>query len=235
VPSAAIIVMAKFPAPGKVKTRLIQKFSPQQAAAIHQLFLLHFIERLSHLHSGELIVCFDPPAARQEMQQLLAHLEAVTLLAQIPGDLGSRIAAACLSTFDRHPSVLVIGVDSPDVPEAHLLHALRLAGSNPISLSRTDDGGFWSIGLQQTINAAALLSNIPWSTGNEADATLQRAAELGHPASVGMAWDDVDRPEDIARLFHRLSTSDTPADQQLLTRLRHVIPHAESLMSSGAH
>jgi rSAM/selenodomain-associated transferase 1 len=234
VPRAAMIVMTKFPAPGKVKTRLMAKFTANEAAAVHQIFVVHFIKRLADLRPAELIICFDPPEAREPMRELLADVGPMTLLEQVPGDLGERLASACESVFERHESVLVSGVDSPDVPDQHLRQAMGLANSTAVSLSRTDDGGFWSIGLRRTVNVAILLRNIPWSSGGEADATLQRAAELGYSAVLGPAWDDVDRPEDVSRLLIRLAASGDPGDQQLLTHLRRAIPHAESYLTSGA-
>src|SRR5581483_10825361 len=68
----AIIVLAKFPTPGKAKTRLIPAIGAESAAKVHACCLLHVVKRMQALAPAELIVCFDPPEQREPMQHMLA-------------------------------------------------------------------------------------------------------------------------------------------------------------------
>src|SRR5205823_77941 len=111
-----------------------------------------------------------------------------------------------------------------EVPLAHLNKAAELVEQAEVSLSPTDDGGFWSLGLQNHVNAQKLLADIPWSSGGEAMALLRSAEALGHTAVTGLAWDDVDRPADLRRLINRLVQSSEKLDRRLLSNLRHVLP-----------
>jgi rSAM/selenodomain-associated transferase 1 len=219
----AIIVMAKYPTPGKVKTRLMAELTAQQAADVHAAFLQHLCARLARLNPAEFIICFDPPDKADAMRQLL-DLPALTLLEQCPGDLGARIAAASNALFPRHQRLLFLGVDSPDLPLAHLFKAAELTEQAPVSLSPTIDGGYWSLGLSRGVQVEPLLHDIPWSSGHEAAATLKSAEVLGLTSVTGLAWDDVDHPPDLRRLLERLARSDVSADQQLLSNLGHVLP-----------
>jgi rSAM/selenodomain-associated transferase 1 len=219
----AVVVMAKYPAPGKVKTRLLTELTPQQAADIHTVFLHHLTARLSRLNAAELVICFDPPGQGEAMRQLIG-LPNLTMLEQSPGDLGARLAAASYALFARHQRLLFLGVDSPDLPLPHLFKAAELTEQAPVSLSPTTDGGYWSLGLSSGVNVKKLLSSIPWSSGHEAMATLKSSEVLGHSSVTGLAWDDVDHPPDLRRLIGRLRISDAPADLQLLSNLKHVLP-----------
>jgi glycosyltransferase A (GT-A) superfamily protein (DUF2064 family) len=147
-----------------------------------------------------------------------------TYLPQSPGDLGHRLAAASAALFPCHPRLLFLGVDSPDVPLAHLFTAAQLTEKSPVSLSPTADGGYWSLGLTQGVDVAALLADIPWSTGAEALATLAAAERLGLTAATGLAWDDVDHPVDLRRLIQRLTRADAAADRELLVSLLRTLP-----------
>jgi rSAM/selenodomain-associated transferase 1 len=219
----AIVVMTKHPTPGKVKTRLTPDLTPEQAASVHATFLKHITTRLARLNPAELTICFDPPDQLEAMRALF-DTSPLTFLPQCPGDLGARIADAAHQLFPRHDRLLFLGVDSPDLPLTHLFKAAELTEKTAVSLSPTTDGGYWSLGLSRNIDAAALLNNIPWSTGREAMATLQAAEDLGYASVTGLAWDDVDHPADLRRLLTRLSQSDAPADRELLSQLRHVLP-----------
>jgi len=66
------------------------------------------------------------------------------------------------------------------------------------------------------VDASALLEGVAWSSGNEARQTLDRARDLGYATATADAWDDVDRPADVARLWKRLSVSSDHWDQMLL-------------------
>jgi rSAM/selenodomain-associated transferase 1 len=219
----AIIVMAKYPSPGKVKTRLMGALTAQQAADVHALFLRHVCSRLARLNPAELVVCFDPAEKRDAMRSVI-DLPHVTFLEQCAGDLGARLAAASDALFAQHERLLFLGVDSPDLPLAHLFKAAELTELAPVSLSPTIDGGYWSLGLGRGVDVARLLHGIPWSTGQEAAATLRSAEVLGLTSVTGMAWDDVDHPPDLRRLLERLSRSEVGADRELLSNLGDVLP-----------
>jgi rSAM/selenodomain-associated transferase 1 len=221
----ALILIAKHPTPGRVKTRLTTELSPEHAAAVHRVFVQHLIGRLARLAPAELVVCFDPPEQGGAMRELFGNDSVpLTFLPQAPGDLGARLAAAAREVGKRHARLLLLGVDSPDVPVSHVFKGAELTDRSPVSLSPTTDGGYWSLGLQSSVDASSLLANIPWSSGSEAMATLRAAESLGLTAATGLAWDDVDYPMDLRRLLQRLPQSAAAADRELLIALLRVLP-----------
>ena len=221
----AVILMAKYPTPGRVKTRLTTELSPAHAAAVHRVFVQHLVGRLARLAPAELVVCFDPPEQGGAMRELFGDVAVpLTFAPQSSGDLGARLAAAAGDVGRRHARLLFLGVDSPDVPVSHLFKAAELTEGSPVSLGPTTDGGYWSLGLQSFVDVARVLADIPWSSGSEAMATLRAAESVGLTAATGLAWDDVDHPADLRRLLERLPQSDAAADRELLVALLRVLP-----------
>ena len=216
----AVVLISKFPAPGKVKTRLTSAFTPKQAADVHRAFLLHLVRRLRTLMPAELFVYFDPPDARDAMADLLAEHAPIKLIPQVPGDLGMRLAHVASVVGQTHRRMLILAVDSPDVPIAHIRLAAQLAATSDVSIGPADDGGYWYLGLSNKVDAAALLhTGIDWSTATTAAQTLTNARTMHYRVAMGGRWDDVDRPEDLRTLMKRLHTSSDADDRELLNVL----------------
>ena len=211
-----VVVMAKSPTPGRVKTRLVPPLTADDAARLHREFLLHVVHRL---RTWPIIACHDPPDAQAEMRGLLVGVD---LLPQSDGDLGERLTAAAKESGARE--VIFLGADSPDVPEAHLRRVAALLSEHDVVIAPAEDGGFWSVALSSRADPGKLFTGIEWSTGREGAQTLERARGLGYNVALADPWADVDRPEDLRRLLERLRTSNDPDDQQLLARLSFLPP-----------
>jgi len=224
--ATAVVILSKYPTPGRVKTRLTPALSPEQAAAVHRIFLLHVVRRFRAMGPAELIVCFDPPDARAAMSHLLSSVAAdVTLIPQVGGDLGHRLAAVAVDVGRRHRRMLIGAVDSPDVPSAHLRGVVDTMAGADVTLGLADDGGYWCIGLSNSVDAPALLrSGIEWSTDRTGTQTLAAARAMNYRTAADYSWGDVDRPEDLRNLVGRLERSGEPEDETLLADLRRALP-----------
>lgn len=229
--SLAIVIVAKLPVAGKVKTHLFARYAPATAAALHEHFLLHTVERIQALNVGHVVVLFDPPDAGEAFKSYFDSK--VELLPQTPGNLGDRFAASTFALRNRFDRVLFIGSDSPDVPDELIQSAAQSLLKSQVVLSPTEDGGFWAIGFGRGVDVKGLLKDIPWSSGTECAAVLDRAASMHLDVQVGGRWSDVDHPRDLDALLWRLEHSRAPADERLFAKLtRIVLPNERDIGSA---
>ncbi len=218
----AIVILAKYPTAGRVKTRLQPRLTPDESADVQRVFLLHVIERLTCLGVGDVIVCFDPPDDAEAFSALLN--DQTRLLAQSDGDLGDRLLNAIATLGDEYARILFMGVDSPDVPESHLLDIIALARSHDAAIAPTYDGGYWALGVRTDIDFSTVLRGIDWSSGKEFQQTTDRLrAQIGE-IGIGQIWSDVDRTEDLIALNERLIGSHAADDRLLFAQLKDLCP-----------
>lgn len=184
-----VILFAKAPVPGRVKTRL--GLDPERAAALHSAFVRRTLETLQSC-AAELDIELstdDPTDAWNEFSAPRS--------VQVSGSLGERIFAAldCGLSAGRR-KVMVLGSDSPDLPPAHI-RAL-LASRADVAIGPTEDGGFYAIACSRI--DPAMFDGVRWSTSSALDDTAAASRRSGLTVEIGPAWFDIDRPEDLARL-----------------------------------
>lgn len=219
--SLAVVIVAKLPVAGNVKTRLFARFTPASAALLHECLFVHTVERLDSLRLGKVIVLFDPPDRMEAFQAYLD--ESIELVPQSAGNLGDRLAGAVIQLRERFDRILFLGCDSPDVPDAAIVSAVESLATSQLSISPTEDGGFWSIGFDRSVDVRSLLEGTPWSSGRECEAVLKRAASMHLDVRVGTRWSDVDHPSDVDALLWRLEHSTSPADVRLFLQLERIV------------
>ena len=217
--------MAKYPTPGRVKTRLHPTLTPEQAAEVQKVFLLHTIARLQAMSAAPVVVCFDPPEQAAAFVGLLGP--EMELIPQSPGDLGHRMASAAVTLGKRFDRLLFFGVDSPDVPEKALRELHELALAHEAMLAPTHDGGYWSVGGSTDLKWVNILRDIAWSSGRECAQTKSALEAAGHTVALAQAWSDVDHPADLYALVDRLTLGSTDDDLQLLKLIHPFAAHRE--------
>ncbi len=214
-----VIVLAKAPVPGRVKTRLCPPLSPVEAAALQRACLIDFWRRLSELSGVRRVLCYDPPDSLGLFQELLG--EEVEALAQSDGGLGTRLSTAFAALFATGARpILAVGADSPDLPLSHLRQAIRhLEESCDLVIGPALDGGYTSIGMSRLQQAP--FEAIPWSTGEVTKITLERCREANLRACLLPSWYDVDDAGGLERL--RAAVTSNPPSFPQLTRFFHQI------------
>jgi uncharacterized protein len=186
--------MARYPAPGRVKTRLARALGAELACRLYGAFVLDLADRLRRL-PYRVTWAYEPAEAP------FADL--------VPGDrsrpqegrdLGERMACAVAAEFRDGPGpVLVIGADVPHVSAAALSEAVTaLRRDADVVLGPAADGGYYLIGV--TAPAPPLFDGLPWGTSRVLDATLARARSVGLRSSLLAPGFDVDVEEDLDRL-----------------------------------
>jgi len=191
--SYRILVMAKTPVPGTVKTRL--GLPPQDAAGLQAALIRDTVEKARSLAPTTLA---GAPADQLHLIRLILP-DAVALIPQPSGDLGGRMLAGSRALFGTSPDpVLLLGTDAPTLPTEAIETAASALDLHDISIIPSTDGGYVLLGLRRPV--AAVFRGVDWSTEAVHRQTLERAEEAGLSVHEGNPWYDVDEPEDLDRL-----------------------------------
>lgn len=185
-----ILVMAKTPVPGRVKTRLCPPCTPEQAARIAAAALADTLDTAGAVAAGAhlLVVDGDYPAP-----------SGWAALSQHGGPLGDRLADAFADARTPGTAALLIGMDTPQLSAAgHLGTALGLLGDDRETdavLGPADDGGWWALGLRDP-GHAEVLRTVPTSTATTGDRTLTALRRRGLRVRLLPRLRDVDTAAD---------------------------------------
>lgn len=197
-PTARLLVFAKAPIPGQVKTRLAGKLGARGAALLYQQLLRRTLEvaRAARLCPVEL---WCAPDTRHGFFSVCRRQYGVRLRPQGAGDLGQRMNRALTRTLaDGHPTVL-IGGDCASLDAGELRAALQhLAAGRAAVLGPAADGGYVLVGLRQP--CPEIFRGIAWGTGTVLEATRRLFRRAGVDwIELPLGW-DVDTPADLRRL-----------------------------------
>ncbi len=199
----ALVVYAKAPIPGTVKTRLCPPLSPEEATALHSSFVMDALERtktLSGKHNIDRFLACEPDIDHPFFAVLRSRY-GVQLIHQKGEDLGERMHGTMRELFQRgYSSVVITGCDLPTLPAGELTQAFSLLNTHDCVLGPCPDGGYYLIGLQRP--CPELFANIAWSTPEVLQLTKEKAAALNMKLGHTNSWSDVDTPEDLQALIN---------------------------------
>ncbi len=208
--SVVVVVFARAPVPGRVKTRLAAAVGPEAAAAVYRALLDHTLAaaRASGL-DVTLALAVDqasdwrPPAG-------------VAVVPQGSGELGERMQRAFAERFAVGAAgVVLVGSDLPGLSAELFRQAAAALDDAAVVLGPAADGGYWLVG--QRAPGVDLFSGVPWSSPRTLAATRQRLVELGVDHRELPVLGDVDTVADLAAAV---------ADQAVEPRLRERLARA---------
>ena len=193
---ARVLLFAKAPVPGRVKTRLIPALGAEGAAALAAQMLSHAIGEALAAKVGPVELVADPvpndPAWSGHIPEALARST------QAPGDIGERMAAASARTIARDEQAILIGGDCPALTASHLREAAAALSERDAYIIPATDGGYVLLALKRF--DAAIFTGIAWSTGSVLGEKLERFAALGWDVAIGEPLPDIDEPADLAHV-----------------------------------
>jgi rSAM/selenodomain-associated transferase 1 len=193
-----IVVFAKPAVPGLVKTRLVPTFTPDEAAQFHLAALADTVAAASQACPERVALCVA--GDQDDLGEFRALYPERPVWRQQGRDLGERLSAAFDEAF-AHGAVraLVVGSDHPTLPPAHLEEALRLLRGVDVVLGPSRDGGYYAVGVRRTCwpKAGSLFREIPWSTPDVLQVSLERARHAALQVAMTPEWYDVDTSADL--------------------------------------
>ena len=202
--SAALVIFAKAPIPGQVKTRLSPGLTEDEAATLHGSFVLDTLERTkAAVHKFKLpvdrfLAC--APSSTHVFFRIMEARHGVTLLDQQGDNLGDRMAQAFSTLFARgYRHVFLVGTDVPSLPLTHYRDAVQSVTRHDLVLGPAKDGGYYLIGM--TAPHPELFADIPWSTDQVTALTQQKATAAALKTALLPVWSDVDTLDDLHALI----------------------------------
>ncbi|MFT4679015.1 MAG: rSAM/selenodomain-associated transferase 1 [Litorivivens sp.] len=186
---SSLIIMAKPPIAGKVKTRLARGIGDENALVVYRNLLQHTMDVAQtsalkpEVFATEKSTYFDETGFDQHLQS--------------EGDLGDKMDLACRQMLKSAQKVVIIGTDCPDISHKHIDEANNLLDSHDVVFGPCEDGGYYLLGLK--IAHKELFENLPWSTESLLKLTLKRCLDAGISTVLLEELSDVDTIDDLKK------------------------------------
>ena len=189
-----IIIFAKAPVAGRVKTRL--DADPSRAAALHSVFVRDALAMAETFQDeADVELSTDTPSDAWPESAVRRSLQAA-------GNLGERMYAALEQALSSgRTKVIIMGSDSPLLPPDHIRELLR--SDADVALGPTKDGGYYAICCRRLV--AEMFDGVSWSTEAALAGTVDAARRCGLTVQKGPGWFDVDTPNDLEGLMQLLA------------------------------
>ena len=198
--SRALLVFAKTPISGTVKTRLSAVLGPDGAQELYSAFVRDIAAGLASLDESdgpEMLIRWHVAPDPEPLREVIGVGE---LRDQTGTSLGERMRAAFEdAAADKYDSVVIIGTDTPTLSPDVIRQAFDLlTGPGQAVLGPALDGGYYLLGLRGV--DPGFLDTITYSRSDVLERTAESLTSAGHQIAYLPELFDVDRPEDLSRL-----------------------------------
>ncbi len=195
-----LVIMAKAPRPGVVKTRLASSLSSEAATAFYRCLLDDTLALARSLDDVQVaIMCPDSHA--NELAQLAG--DDVNVVAQ----KGEGLAAGLTSVFahftaDHQQRTIAFNSDSPHLPPSVLKDAFEILSAHDLVIGPTYDGGYYLVGAKTS--HPTLFAHDGMGTSSALETLLSRAQALKLSVGFAASFYDIDIADDLTRLADEL-------------------------------
>ena len=218
-----VIVMTRYPEPGKTKTRLIPALGPDRAAALHRCLITRTLNVSLQLIKASDVEVEVQYTGGSKDQFRTAFGTTPCYVLQSDGSLGERMQSAMAAAFAEGAArVVVIGTDCPALDVSHLTQAFEQLAGTDVVIGPATDGGYYLIGTRRHL--PQLFEGIDWGTECVLQQTLRRAAELNVTVSQLSPLSDVDFAEDLIQCRRIDRNFEAALPQVVPGRISIVIP-----------
>jgi len=216
--SRALLIFARRPHPGRVKTRLSSFLTPEEASELYDCMLRDVIARTALWEVSARFLFFEVHGDAEEYFRGID--ERLVLQPQSGEGLGERLNQAFAEVFRcGFRTAAVIGADSPDLPITFVSEAFerleRVVAD--VVFGPAEDGGYYLLAMQAP--HPELFREVPWSTDKVLEESLHRASSAGLRTSLLPVWYDIDEPPDLSRPHLRAEGNGAPRTRSYLAKL----------------
>ncbi|HXZ31975.1 MAG TPA: TIGR04282 family arsenosugar biosynthesis glycosyltransferase [Terriglobales bacterium] len=216
-----LVIMAKAPKPGMVKTRLTQSLFSPAVTALYCCLLEDTVAMAKSL-IGVTVAVMCPESDRDELAQLVGSG------VQVVPQKGEGLAAGLTSVFRQFTAagqqpVIAFNSDSPHLPPSVLERAFEALATRDVVVGPTHDGGYYLIGAKTAY--ATLFENDGMGTRNALETLLEHAQALKLSIGFTEPFYDIDVADDLIRLGQelRLAPSRAPRTAAWFAEWEHAV------------
>lgn len=192
--TAHLLIFARHPELGRVKTRLAAGIGAAAALAVYQELLQHTYNVTVGVAAHKTVWLAEAPVA---LGTLPTVWDAYEQQLQFPGDLGLKMQTAFSHAFSHGArTAIIIGTDCPGLTEALLTQAYTALTTHDVVIGPAEDGGYYLLGMNELYQD--LFANKSWSTDSVLAHTLNDAVRLGLRVAQLPTLRDVDDAADLA-------------------------------------
>lgn len=197
----AILLVAKAPILGKVKTRLVPAIGAELATELYSRFLSDIIERCEAVDAADKFLFYYPLNTASMFSHYMK--DGMRSFPQEGHTFGHRMHNAFRKLHENgYERMVIIGSDCPVWPAGGLMQAFEELSTHDITIGRAADGGFYMMGLKQPV--PDLFTEVTFSTATVFRDMMRIAAQLQLCVSELPPWYDIDVGEDLKRLYRDL-------------------------------
>ena len=198
-----IIVFAKEPQRGKVKTRLNNDLSPERAVGLYKAFLKDTVELINKYKNVHKIMAYHSEGNPVYLKRIAADY---IFYKQKGASLGQRLYAAFVFAKNQGSTkTVIVGSDAPDLPPEYIETAFRKLSKHDVVFGPARDGGYYLVALKKSMRNIFL--GIQWSTSRVLAESLRKAKEADQKVYLLKPWRDIDQYEDLKALRTLLKTN----------------------------
>ena len=191
----SLILFARAPRLGEVKTRLAVAVGDREALAIYRELGSRAVQA-STMPDCTRVVAFTPPDAEADMRAWLG--EDLHYVPQGSGDLGQRMQRAIANRIaEGDERVVVVGSDCPTLTPEVIESAFAALSRADVVLGPAADGGYYLVGVNG--DHPAIFQEVPWSSAETLAVTLRRAGDAGLRTALLAEHADIDTYDDLCR------------------------------------
>lgn len=192
-----LIVFAKEPEAGKVKTRLQGYLSRDECVQFYKALLQDTLELARAIKCFEKVLAYD--SSMPEPRYLKTIAADFMFYKQRGSSLGEKMHNAFKFAKTRNNSkVVIIGSDSPSLPAIYVKEAFRRLDVSDVVLGPSHDGGFYLVGLKKP--CASIFKGIKWSSKTVLENAIENSGIFSKKISLLKKWYDIDDYAGLARL-----------------------------------
>lgn len=202
-----VLVFARAPVAGLVKTRLAPELDADRIAELYKCFVEDVVQKLRQ-EGLPVRLCCHPPESGEMVRQWLGR--GIEYQSQYGSDLGEKMSVAFASAFSSGADrAILIGTDIPDLPGTIFTKGLSALSDHDAVIGPAVDGGYYLIGFRSNAFQPSIFKNIPWSTASVYNLTLTRLHACRASVYQLPQWRDIDSYEDLKALSSSLADGKT--------------------------